>query len=121
MRFFYTLFLLVIFSAAQAQQNSATTDKASAFEVSYESAKVFPNPVTTTATFEFKIPSTSKVQVSLLNIIGAHIKSYINEVRAAGKQSVQFSVDELQRGTYFMRLSINGEVIKTVKVAVAPQ
>ncbi len=117
-------FIVLVFFLANigyAQQNANTIDHASAFEVTYESTKVYPNPVVSNAVFEFKLPNTSRVQVSMLNILGAQIKNFVNETRAAGKQTIPFSADQFQRGTYFIRLTINGEIVKTVRVAVSPQ
>lgn len=115
--------LLVSFlaTAGFAQQNTKSIDKASSFEVTYESTKVYPNPVVNNSIFEFKLLNTSRVQVSMLNILGAQIKNFINETRSAGRQTIPISADQLQRGTYFIRLTIDGEIVKTIRVAVAPQ
>jgi len=121
MKIAFIVLVSFLATAGYAQQNATTRDNSSAFEVTYESTKVYPNPVVSSAIFEFKLPNTSRVQVSMLNILGAQIKNFINETRTAGKQTVQFSADQLQRGTYFIRLTINGEIIKTIRVAVSPQ
>jgi len=63
----------------------------------------------------------SRVQVTLLNILGAQVRNLVNETRNQGRQSIQFSADQLERGTYFIRLSINGDIIKTIRVAVSPR
>ncbi|MEP7267954.1 MAG: T9SS type A sorting domain-containing protein [Saprospiraceae bacterium] len=121
MRIIFTTFLLFIGLLGYSQQNIPGADKSSAFAVTYESLRLFPNPVISNAVLEFKLSEPSRVQVTLHNILGAQIKSLITENLNPGKQSVQFSADQLLRGTYFLRLSINGEIIKTVRVAIAPQ
>lgn len=122
MKLFTSILFLFTFYLGQSQQVASTllTDKESSFEVTYQSLKLYPNPVLTNAILEFKLAQNSMVQVTLLNILGAQVKNLINETRTSGKQSIQFSADQLERGTYFIRLVINNEIIKTIRVAVAP-
>jgi hypothetical protein len=113
---------MILFSAGGLYgQQSINSNKLSSFQTTYQSLKLYPNPVITTARLEFKLAERAQIQVSLLNILGAQIKNYLNEMRAPGVQIVPFQADQLERGTYFVRISINGEIIKTIRVAVAPQ
>ncbi len=121
MKYIFTILFLSLGYFGSAQQALSTTiGKETPFEVTYQSLKLFPNPVVTNAVLEFKLPQSSKVHVALLNILGAQVKNLINETLPSGKQSIQFSADQLERGTYFIRLSINNEIIKTVRVAISP-
>lgn len=117
--FITSLFLIVAFTTMNAQ--SLQNIKNENFEVTYQSLKLYPNPVVTNAILEFQLNKSSNVQVTLLNILGAQVRNLINEARGQGRQSVQFSADQLVRGTYFVRLSIDGEIIKTIRVAVSPK
>ncbi|MEP7320519.1 MAG: T9SS type A sorting domain-containing protein [Saprospiraceae bacterium] len=106
-------------SLTATAQNVANTKSAS-FDVTYTSLKLYPNPVVSNAVLEFKLAENAQVQVTLLNILGAQVKNLVNEPRTPGNQSVQFSANQLERGTYFIRLVINGEIIKTIRIAVSP-
>jgi hypothetical protein len=108
------------FVAHVSGQSFLVSEKATAFEVTYQSLKLYPNPVISNAILEFKLAENAQVQVTLLNILGSQVKNLINEYRPSGKQSIQFAANQLERGTYFVRLVINGEIIKTIRVAVSP-
>ena len=117
MRIVVALFFLFSGLTAFAQQPSSGNNNETPFDVTYQSLKVYPNPVVSNAVLEFKLLEPSRVQVTLLNILGAQVRNLVNE----GRQSIQFSADQLERGTYFIRLSINGDIIKTIRVAVSPR
>ena len=121
MRIVVALFFLFSGLTAFAQQPSSGNNNETPFDVTYQSLKVYPNPVVSNAVLEFKLLEPSRVQVTLLNILGAQVRNLVNETRNQGRQSIQFSADQLERGTYFIRLSINGDIIKTIRVAVSPR
>ena len=112
--------LLVLFSFSLHGQIKLASENSSSFEVTYQSLKLYPNPVVSNGVLEFKLAENAQVQVSLLNILGAQVKNLINEPRAPGNQSIQFSANQLERGTYFIRLIVNGEIVKTIRVAISP-
>lgn len=121
MRFLMSVLIAFVCSLGSAQSVvKPVLDVETPFEVTYQSLKLYPNPVVTNATLEFKLLRTSNVQVNLLNILGAQVRSLVNENRNQGKQVFQFSTDQLERGTYFIRLKIDNEIIKTIRVAVSP-
>lgn len=111
---------LFFFIANASGQSFLLSEKASAFEITYQSLKLYPNPVISNAVLEFKLTQNAQVQVTLLNILGSQVKNLINENRPSGKQSIEFAANQLERGTYFIRLVINGEIIKTIRIAVSP-
>ena len=113
-----TIFVLISFSLRG--QVRLASENSSPFEVTYQSLKLYPNPVVSSAVLEFRLAENAQVQVSLLNILGAQIRNLVNESRSPGKQSIQFSANQLERGTYFIRLVVNGEIVKTIRVAISP-
>jgi Secretion system C-terminal sorting domain len=110
----------LIFISLTAIGQNVSGVKSASFDVTYTSLKLFPNPVVSNAVLEFKLTESAQVQVALLNILGAQVRNLVNEPRTPGNQSVQFSANQLERGTYFIRLVINGEIIKTIRIAVSP-
>ena len=119
MKIFVVLFFSILAWSSNGQSNFAN-EKVTPFEVTYQSLKLYPNPVVSNAILEFKLVDKAQVKVTLFNILGGQVRNLINEDRTPGRQSVQFSANQLDRGTYFIKLIINGEIIKTIRVAVSP-
>lgn len=118
MRLKYTLIFLLLYGLSRAQVKEVKS-ASSPFEVTYTSLKVYPNPVVSQATLEFKLSHDSQVRVSLLNILGAEVKELVRQNMTSGKQNIQFNADQLEKGTYFLRLTVNGDIIKTIRLAVS--
>ena len=119
MKIFVVLFFSILAWSSFGQSTFAN-EKVTPFEVTYQSLKLYPNPVVSYAILEFKLVDKAQVKVTLFNILGGQVRNLINEDRTSGRQSVQFSANQLDRGTYFIKLIINGEIIKTIRVAVSP-
>lgn len=118
MRLKYTLILLLLYSISWSQVSEAKVIS-SPFEVTYATLKVYPNPVVSQGTLEFKLIKDSQVRVSLMNILGAEVKELARQSMPAGKQNIQFNADQLEKGTYFLRLTVNGDIVKTIRLAVS--
>jgi len=82
------------------------------------SMDIFPNPVDHKTTIAYFLPSTGKVHLAILNSNGRQMKTLLNGVfREAGRQEIDFFVDDLDSGVYFVVLQTkNG--IKTKKVVL---
>lgn len=118
MKWSLTLVLFLICGLSRAQSKSDLSQHKS-FEVIYTSLKVYPNPVASLATLEFKLAQPAQVRVSLLNILGAEVREILRESLPQGNQNIRFSADQLEKGTYFLRLTVNGDIVKTIRVAVS--
>jgi hypothetical protein len=55
-------------------------------------------------TLEYSLPTTSDVSLSVYDIAGRHLSTLVNEQRAAGVHTVQWSHGALSKGIYFYRL-----------------
>ncbi|MBK8945806.1 MAG: T9SS type A sorting domain-containing protein [Ignavibacteriae bacterium] len=76
----------------------------------FKLAQNYPNPFNPTTTIEFAIPQTSKVQLSIYNVLGQEIQSLLSEVKNAGTYKINFNASELSSGTYFYRLQAGSKV-----------
>jgi hypothetical protein len=61
----------------------------------------FPNPFNSTTLISFYLPSTTPVQIDIINILGNKVASILDEVLPAGYHEVLFQADKLSSGVYF--------------------
>lgn len=64
----------------------------------------YPNPFNPTTKIEYQLPVQSKVALKIFNILGEEVTTLINEVKSAGKYSVEFNGNRLASGVYFYRI-----------------
>ena len=81
--------------------------------------KVYPNPFNTDANIEFNTNTTSSVNISIVNVLGAKVGE-INRVYSNGTQTVKVSeiVSNIDNGIYFVKFN-SDELEKTIKIVVS--
>jgi hypothetical protein len=95
------------------QTTIGAADRDSQFKVKKATISQYPNPATTNATFEFSVPESEMVTVSIVNIRGELIGTiFSNEVEAEQTYSVSHDISELQSGIYFVHLNTAEGTIK---------
>jgi hypothetical protein len=72
-------------------------------------AQNYPNPFNPTTTIEFRIPQSSRVSLTLYNVLGQHVKKLVDQELAAGTYSTVWDGSgddgqQLASGVYFYRL-----------------
>lgn len=73
----------------------------------------YPNPAESSATFEFSVPESQDVTVSIVNIRGELVATiYSESAEAYRSYSVTHDVSELQSGIYFVHLTTGEGTIK---------
>lgn len=72
---------------------------------------VFPNPTESITNLNFKLNSTSKIQISVCNSIGQYLKTILEAELTQGSCTAEINFDNLKfaNGLYFVRLTLNGE------------
>lgn len=78
---------------------------------------VYPNPISNVATLELNLNETSIVNMDIVNVLGEVISSDIYNLNA-GNNKVNFNVNKLESGVYFVQLNING-LTTTKKITVS--
>jgi len=82
----------------------------------------YPNPFNPSTLISFDIPKTSKVRLTVFNLLGEVISQGVNEELSAGKYSYSFNGSDLSSGLYIYRLealSTEGEsYVKTFKMVL---
>ncbi len=73
---------------------------------SYSLTPNYPNPFNPETYFDFNIPATSQVSISIFNILGEKIVPVIDEERLAGAYKFKLSFDKynLSSGIYFIEM-----------------
>jgi len=80
------------------------------------SVNVYPNPLTTSTTFEFKLNHPQTVRIILYNQFGKKV-GVIDQAQSSGVQKVVWTPENLSSGIYFYRLE-SGQQVSTGKVVL---
>jgi predicted GH43/DUF377 family glycosyl hydrolase len=64
----------------------------------------YPNPFNPGTTIKYSIPKTSKVTLTLFNLLGEQVTTLVNEEKNVGNYSVEFNASKLPSGVYFYQL-----------------
>lgn len=70
----------------------------------------YPNPFNPSTSFAYEIPVEGHVTLSIYNVLGQHVVTLVDEVRAAGSHQVTFDAGTLSSGTYLYRLKSGSQV-----------
>jgi serine protease len=68
------------------------------------SCKVYPNPLTTNATFHYSLPEDSQVILEIFNSIGQIIGQHAEGYQLKGEHSVQWNSEGMPAGVYYYSL-----------------
>ncbi len=74
-------------------------------------SNVYPNPFISSTTISFSLQQDSRVQIELYDVAGRKLLTLLDESVVAGSHEVNLNRDQLSAGIYFIRISINGEVM----------
>ena len=69
----------------------------------------YPNPFNPETTISYTLPEASKVQITIYNLLGQHVKTLVNEFKPVGDYSVQWdgtndTGEKLTNGVYIYRM-----------------
>lgn len=85
-------------------------------EIQGFSAEAFPNPTQDMIFVEFEIENDRFLDLSIFSADGQLIKTLVKDRIRSGKSQIHFSTAPLSAGTYFLRISDNGKVLKSEKI-----
>ena len=85
--------------------------------LSDDDISIHPNPVTATANIEFTLVNNSYVNIAVFDILGKKITKLYNGEMNIGSQYLQWDVNELNNGVYFVKIQMNNQVV-TKKILV---
>ncbi|MEO1076817.1 MAG: T9SS type A sorting domain-containing protein, partial [Bacteroidota bacterium] len=87
---------LALFAVAAEETTQAGT---------YALTSVYPNPVSTTATVGFTLPTSEDARVEVFDLLGRRVATLADGLRAAGEHSVTLDATGLPSGVYVVRLA----------------
>ena len=80
-------------------------EKSSGTPIAFKLNQNYPNPFNPTTTIDYIIPSDSKVEMVVYNMLGQKVRTLVNGYEKAGTNSVNFDGSNLASGIYFFRLT----------------
>ncbi len=75
-----------------------------ALPIAYILKQNYPNPFNPSTSISFSIPEKSTVKLNVFNTIGQKVATLVNEVRDAGRYSVDWNAGSLASGVYVYRI-----------------
>jgi len=70
----------------------------------FELKQNFPNPFNPATSIRYSVPITSRVTLSVFDILGREVRTLVNTSQAPGVYTVAFNAQGLGSGVYFYRL-----------------
>ncbi len=64
----------------------------------------YPNPFNPVTKINYELPNDGKVKLMIYDVLGREIKTLVNEVKQAGKYTVEFNGHNFASGVYFYRI-----------------
>jgi len=93
-------------SVTGVEENSPATTLPAAFSLSQN----YPNPFNPTTTIRFNLPTSERVTLKVLNVLGQEITTLVNnEEMQAGQHEAIFNASGYSSGVYFYRLYVGGK------------
>ncbi|MEL6988614.1 MAG: redoxin domain-containing protein, partial [Bacteroidota bacterium] len=83
---------------------------------SFESLKIFPNPVLNDSKIEFRIDQLADIRFSIINILGRNIEDIYLQNQPSGTHIIPFDMTNAAKGNYFLRVEVNGKVEHTLRI-----
>ena len=71
----------------------------------------YPNPFNPVSTIEYSLPTDGFVSLKVYDVLGREVASLVNEIKVAGKYSVDFNGSELSSGIYIYTLKSENNIL----------
>lgn len=89
-------------AAVESHSTSIVTD--------YALSQNYPNPFNPSTTITYAVPKTSKVLLTVYDMLGKEIATLVNQIKPAGEYNVTFNGADLASGVYFYKLETDAQV-----------
>ncbi|TSC52578.1 MAG: fibronectin type III domain-containing protein [Parcubacteria group bacterium LiPW_41] len=77
----------------------------------YSLSQNYPNPFNPTTTIAFTVPMSTRIELSVFDMLGREIAVLVNEEKPAGEYSVKFDASTYASGIYFYKLKTDNNLI----------
>ncbi len=86
---------------------------------SYLLKQNYPNPFNPVTQINFELPKDGRVKLVIYDILGREINTLVNELKQAGRYTVEFNGTQYASGIYFYRIQVeDGKSFTSVKKMV---
>lgn len=92
--------LLIAGLTAATEKEKETTS----LPLSYGLSQNYPNPFNPVTKINYELPKEGKVRLMIYDILGREVKTLVNEVKQAGKYTVEFNGTNFASGVYFYKI-----------------
>ena len=95
----------------RAQQGAAdpTGDPVSLTIPAAELSRIWPNPVSPSATIRYSVPQASPVTLTLYDVQGREVATLVDTHLEPGGYTCALRADDLSNGVYFLRLKAGAQ------------
>ena len=107
-------FILIGFTPTQfATPSASTVVKLNAGSLSNpdfqleNSIRVYPNPITISATISFSLTQTQKVAVNIYDLTGKLVEALADEEMQQGSHQLEWNVSDVSTGIYIMKIEVD--------------
>jgi hypothetical protein len=83
------------------------------------SSNLFPNPASGNTTLSVTLTENKKVEIKLLNILGAETGKTITAEGIQGENTYKPDIGNLSEGIYFVQISLDGTIASTQKLIIS--
>lgn len=74
----------------------------------YHLSQNFPNPFNPETTIRYGVPKSSRVSLTVMDVLGRQVATLVNEVKPAGNYQIDWNSSARSSGIYFYRLQAGG-------------
>jgi hypothetical protein len=74
----------------------------------YNLSQNYPNPFNPVTKINYELPKDGRVKLVIYDILGREIKTLVNELKQAGRYTVEFNGNNFASGVYFYRIQVEG-------------
>jgi hypothetical protein len=71
---------------------------------------IYPNPFAERITVSFSLEKEALVDISVFTLTGEKVATMVRERFPAGNQTVQWEAESMPAGSYFCRMTVEGQV-----------
>ena len=96
-----------------------TTDLRTAGPLPGSLLRSYPNPAEAEATIAYRLPRAGQVSLQVFDLRGRPVAQLLDEARSGGEHQLRWDSRPLAAGTYFLQLSLDGQVLETRALRLA--
>lgn len=100
----------VLFLFNKGAVPTSIEDDLSIYPEEYGLAQNYPNPFNPGTKISFDLPKESQVKINVYDMLGREIATLLDEIKPAGKHSVEFDGTKLTSGIYICRMEAGNKI-----------